>query len=237
MPDNDSSFEYSNLSDRPVGYFVRISSRVLAGVRQVQEQVVPFAEAWQQSNVAAIKETGPLWVVLGDSMSQGIGASAYDKGYVGQLHTMLNATGQHFRVLNLSVSGCRVSDVLNRQIPALELLQEQPALVTVLIGSNDMVSRKYRKHLANNYQEMLEQLPHGTILASPFGDFGLGRELNALIKREAAKHHFTLIDNDLGVGLGAWKGKLAADHFHPNDLGYKGLAELFYDGIQASLKQ
>ena len=29
----------------------------------------------------------------------------------------------------------------------------------------------------------------------------------------------------------SWKGKLSPDHFHPNDLGYSGMAEIMADAI------
>jgi hypothetical protein len=78
-------FDYSNLSPRPAGAFYRAAAGVLPGVRKVQAQIVPYALAWQHANLAALRATGPLWVALGDSMSQGIGASAYDRGRVGVL--------------------------------------------------------------------------------------------------------------------------------------------------------
>ncbi len=29
----------------------------------------------------------------------------------------------------------------------------------------------------------------------------------------------------------SWKGKLSPDHFHPNDRGYAGMAEIMAEGI------
>src|ERR1035441_9487088 len=63
-------FDYSNLSPRPAGAFYRAAAGVLPGVRKVQAQIVPYALAWQHANLAALRATGPLWVALGDSMSQ-----------------------------------------------------------------------------------------------------------------------------------------------------------------------
>ncbi len=44
------------------------------GFDRVHSQVEPFARAWQAANSDALLQDGPLWVALGDSMSQGIGA-------------------------------------------------------------------------------------------------------------------------------------------------------------------
>ena len=47
---------------------------------------------------AALAADGPLWVAVGDSMSQGIGASAPDRGWVGQL-------AEHLALLRSTVFG------------------------------------------------------------------------------------------------------------------------------------
>jgi lysophospholipase L1-like esterase len=227
-------FSYSNVSSRPPGWFLRLTATVVPGVRKVQAQIKPYAQAWNESNAAAWLETGPLWVALGDSMSQGIGASSYDRGWVGQLRVMLEQAGTRYRLLNLSVYGARVPDVLERQLPAMRRFGSEPDLVTVLIGSNDIVSKRYRTDLARNYRALLEQLPAGTVIASPFGDFGVGREINSIIVEEAARRGFRLLADQGETGLAGWKGKLADDHFHPNDLGYAGLAQAFFNSIRAA---
>ena len=131
----DTRFDYSNLSGRRPGPVLSAASLVLRGVRDVQAQVEPYARAWERHNHAAVQADGPLWVVLGDSMAQGIGASAFDRGWSGQLAERL----PDHRMVNLSVSGGRLSDLLERQIPTMESLG-QPDLVTVIVGSNDLVS-------------------------------------------------------------------------------------------------
>ena len=55
------------------------------GGRGGREQTQPYAAAWRHANEAALAADGPLWVAIGDSMTQGIGASAPERGWVGQL--------------------------------------------------------------------------------------------------------------------------------------------------------
>src|SRR3712207_5992021 len=87
------------------GKLVRL---LVPGVRQVHDQVPASGKAWEAANVAARKEEGPLWVVLGYSTAQGIGAPSYGQGYVGQLRAALDEhSSTHWRVLNLSKSGAR----------------------------------------------------------------------------------------------------------------------------------
>jgi lysophospholipase L1-like esterase len=211
-----------------------VAARLSPGVRKVQAEIDPYAAAWQEVNAAALRATGPLWVVLGDSMAQGIGASSYDLGWVGQLRVLLEEAGRRYRVVNLSVYGARVDDVLTRQLPAMRDLEAVPDLVTVLIGSNDIASRKHRKNLRSNYDTLLRRLPPGAVIASPFRNFGLGKELNVRIAAEAATRGFRIVNNRNDGGAASWRGKLSEDHFHPNDAGYAGLARTFLEAIQAS---
>ena len=233
MDDVQPRPEYENESRRPAGWFVRLSTRLSPGVRKVQAQIGPYARAWEEANAATLRAAGPLWVALGDSMSQGIGASRYDCGWVSQLQVLLDDAGSPYRVLNLSVYGARVEDVLTRQLPAMRDLDAEPGLVTVLVGSNDMVSRKHRRDLLGNYRKLLQELPSGSVIASPFGNFGLGKQINALVAEEAAGRGFRVLNNRDEASLASWRGKLAEDHFHPNDRGYAGLAEAFFETIQA----
>ena len=94
--------------------------------------------------------------MLGDSTAQGIGASGYDKGYVGQLRRILEErTGKTWRVLNLSKSGARAADVLATRLPRLEALGTLPDLVTVAIGSNDVVRRTPLEQVERELREIV----------------------------------------------------------------------------------
>jgi lysophospholipase L1-like esterase len=166
-------------------------------------------------------------------MTQAIGASRYDCGWVSQLQALLEQAGETYRVINLSAYGARVEDVLTRQLPAMRALDAEPDLVTVLIGSNDIVSRRSRSYLLSNYAELVAELPRGAVIASPFGNVGLGKQVNDLIAAEASGRGLRVLDNRQDSSFASWKGKLAEDHFHPNDRGYAGLAQAFLRALQA----
>jgi lysophospholipase L1-like esterase len=219
-------FDYSNLSGRPNGPVVKFASRLLRGVRSVQEQVEPYARQWEQHNREAVAATGPLWVVLGDSMAQGVGASAYDRGWVGQLAETLPA----YRLVNLSVYGGRLNDVLERQLPAMESLGVEPDLVTVIIGSNDLISKNLREAMPAALAEMLRSLPPGTIVGNQPGGRASVLEFNRLID-EAVSERDLVLAEFRDPRMRSWKGKLSPDHFHPNDLGYAGMAAIMAEAI------
>jgi lysophospholipase L1-like esterase len=203
----------------------------------VQQQVRPYALAWQQANRRALTRPGPLWVCLGDSLTQGIGASAFDRGWVGQVADRFSAAGQSLRVVNLSVSGARVQDVLQVQLPALRRLCEetgQPAVLSLLIGSNDLFRRRHRAGLTAGFEQLLRQLPAGTVVANLPNSNPTANALNRSIRRAVDERGLVLADMR-GPGTTSWRGKLAADHFHPNDRGYSSIAVVFGDAIAGYL--
>src|SRR5207237_10639015 len=75
---------------RPPSVLGRLARTFVPGVRLVQGQVARYAALWDDDNTAALSAGGPLWVALGDSTAQGIGAPTYDQGYVGQLRRRLD---------------------------------------------------------------------------------------------------------------------------------------------------
>jgi lysophospholipase L1-like esterase len=221
-------FEFSNLSGRPPGQFVALASRFSRGVRSVQEQTVPYADAWLRDNIAALQAEGPLWVALGDSMTVGIGASTHRRGWVGQLA----ARKPGWRVVNLGISGGRVRDVLDRQLPALEGLGAVPDLVTLLVGNNDLMNPRYRPTLPADHVELLERLPAGTVVGNQPGTYAAALAFNAQIDEAVATGTARLAELR-DPRTRHWKGKLAADHFHPNDRGYAGIADIFAEALRA----
>ncbi|MBD8607059.1 SGNH/GDSL hydrolase family protein [Aeromicrobium sp. CFBP 8757] len=223
---SETGFEYSNLSGRESGPFIRTASLLLPGVRAVQRQVEPYAHAWERHNRAAAASSGPLWVVMGDSMSQGVGASAYDRGWVGQLAGTL----PDHRLVNLSVYGGRVADVVERQIPAMRSLGVEPDLVTVVIGSNDLFSRRFRPLLPAALDEMLRELPVGSIVGSQPGGQSASVDFNRRVDEAAAAGRVRVAEFR-DPRMRSWRGRLSADHFHPNDAGYAGMAEIVGEAV------
>ncbi|MET0820350.1 MAG: SGNH/GDSL hydrolase family protein [Aeromicrobium sp.] len=221
-----AGFDYSNLSGRDSGPFVRTASLLLPGVRAVQRQVEPYARAWERHNRVALASTGPLWVVLGDSMAQGVGASAYDRGWAGQLAQELR---QH-RLVNLSVYGGRVGDVVERQIPAMRSIGVEPDLVTVVIGSNDLISRRLRPLLPQALDAMLSQLPSGSIVGTQPGGRPASVEFNRRLDETAAAGRIRIAEFR-DPRMRSWRGRLSPDHFHPNDAGYAGMAEIVGEAV------
>jgi len=144
-------------------------------------------------NHRILTEAGPLWVVLGDSTAQGLGAPSPEGGYVGQALAELRLrTGQRWRVLNLSTSGALIRDVLGGQLPRVPsgtvlLDLPLPAGMWGLLG-----------RLSQPYLARVNRVIHQ------------GAAARGLPVAEVSAHFRP-----------PWPGKFAADRFHPSQAGYR----------------
>lgn len=215
-------------------------SRLLPGVAAVQRQVEPYADYWHRANAEAIEEGRRRWIVFGDSMSLGIGASDPFEGWVGQAHRQLRQAGVDVDVINLSANGAGVADVLQQQVPAWQALPPRPLgsptdVVSVLVGSNDLFARRNRDRLASQFGQLVQVLPAGAIVGLLTQPSAAARAVNDLLQAEHTVRHLRLVDLRAD-GPSSWRGKLADDHFHPNDLGYRGIAAPFLAPLREALQ-
>lgn len=226
--------DYDNRTGRPPGRGLQVLGWFLPGVRSVQRHVSPYADAWVAHNRAVLTTSGTdtrRWYVLGDSMSQSVGATRWDRGWVHQLLERLHAGGRDVTPVNLSATGAVLADLHDRQVPLLEqLLADDPrgdeALVTVLAGSNDLFNSRHRPHLAERFAGLLDLLPHGSVVSTLPQPRAAARSANTHIWAAADAGRIRVVDM-VTAGPRTWVGKVAADRFHPNDRGYAALADAF----------
>jgi acyl-CoA thioesterase-1 len=224
----------------------RTSSRLAVqrwvdGVAYVDVQARTFADFWTRQNERALAADGPLWVVLGDSTAQGLGASSPMHGYVGQVLNALRRSGSPWRVLNLSRSGAQTRHVLDDQLPLLDGLK--PALVTCGIGNNDILAtppRRFRGHLS----QVIERLPASAVmmdLTVPDRFWRIGgvcspyvTAINQLINATATSRGLPVAEVSRHARP-PWRGMLAPDSFHPNNLGYRRHADALLAALPAGV--
>jgi len=183
---------------------------------------------------------GLLYVALGDSAAQGVGASRPDRGYVGLLAERLACTtGRPVQVVNLSRSGATVDDLLREQLPLPQDLR--PDLVTVAVGGNDMF-RADPDAFDACAARLITALPPQTVIADvPYFMHGHW-ERDALraagsLTRLASARGLAIVPLHEALrreGWAAMASEFAADWFHPNDRGYRVWADAFWVAIRAS---
>lgn len=208
------------------GLGVRALGLVSSGVRRVNAQVEPYTRWWDAQNQTAGNSAGPLWVVLGDSTSIGIGASAPDRGYVGVVAGQLRQMDPSWQVINLAMSGARVSDGLDRQLPILDQLP-RPTLVTLCLGSNDVFWDR-SDGLEDRLRQLVAGLPPKTHVAAVAGMSERARRANRVLRRAALDAGHEPLNPWNWPGSGH---RLADDRFHPNDLGYHYMAQAFAQSL------
>jgi acyl-CoA thioesterase I len=201
-------------------------------VIRLRASVTSTAKYWIDNNA---KTSGSyLYVALGDSAAQGIGASKPDKGYVGQIAQKLRDSGKDVRVMNLSVSGAKITDVINVQLPAIKALQ--PSLVTIEIGANDIADFDAAKFTAE-FETLAAALPDGSLVSNLPYFGGIVRaddkvtKANESIASIVASHNLVLVDLYKETKEHDSFRNYAADWFHPNNRGYQSWTTAFWKEI------
>ena len=194
------------------------------GIATINETIEPRAQFWDEWNKKAFEKKGPLWIALGDSVTQGIGSSTPETSYVFiVLERLIHRSGLPWRVLNLSMSGGRFADVTTHQLPALTATGLSADLVTSIIGSNDIMWRRNKAGIEKDARLMLDALPRGTFLSKVSRSQKNDRRglINAAFsesQKSGKVHLFNAWNWPTGTGM--W----AEDRFHPNDGAYKLIA-------------
>ena len=164
---------------------------------------------------------GSIVVALGDSITQGVGASEESSW------PALLARSSGWRVINAGVSGDDSAQALAR-LPAL-LREYKPALVIVSIGGNDFLraqsSSVTRANVAAVLRTVKESGSRAVLIGIPKPTVGaaLGVFSDHELYRELAKEY------DVPLLSGAWgdvmkQSRLMSDQIHPNAAGYAEFA-------------
>jgi lysophospholipase L1-like esterase len=172
-------------------------------------------------------------LVLGDSAAQGVGAPAYDRGWVGQVRERLVAADPRpWQVLNLSRSGARTRDVVEGQWPNAQALlgDRPPELVTAVVGGNDALGTRAPAWL-HDVDALLEVLPPDAVVATVArGVFERKtRRVNEHLRAQAAERGLRVAD--LWAHTGPPYRGLYADGFHPNEAGYGQWADAVCEAL------
>lgn len=226
---------------RVAGVVVLVLAAIVAwygyGALRIVWSVEPTAAYWERR---ATRDGELLYVALGDSAAQGIGADRPERGYVGLLADRITReTGRTVRVVNVSVSGAVVADVVAEQVGPLAALE--PDVVTVAIGGND-AGRTDPAAFRRSFSALCAALPPGTAVAD-VPDFGGGprrpaaAELARTAREVLAQHPrlrpVALERATLDMGWGDYAG----DFFHPGDSGYVRWADAFWAVVGPALRR
>jgi lysophospholipase L1-like esterase len=215
------------------GRLLRFLAPVVPGIRATRNQILDHAHYWRLHAEAALeddRDNTPLMVVLGDSLSQAVGASSIEHSWLHRLvlHESQQRKNRPARIVNLSRSGARIEDVLEVQLPALRAIERPIQLVTCTVGSNDFARGASYSRVERSMRSLMSRLPSESVLATlPAKGSIMAKRLNKTIRSDAAQTRLRVADVD--AHLPGWRGRSAGDRFHPNDLGYQSWFAAFAD--------
>jgi lysophospholipase L1-like esterase len=188
------------------------------------------------------------YVAIGASDTFGLGTDdPYTQNWASDLAVEL---GHRFRLVNLGIPGAVMHSALGLELPVA--LDAHPDLVTIWLGVNDIADNVRVSSYARDLDRLLSRLqagmPHVRIAIANIPDITLLPHFrsydpqvlhtrisnyNAVIAAKVKRHHIILVDlagyNNVIKNHPEY---ISRDGFHPNDLGYLQLAEVFYQALQ-----
>ncbi len=190
---------------------------------------------------------GPVlkYIAAGDSIGVGIGASSKQNTCPYKIAQFFTKTNK-VEYKNISVGGFTTRDVIDKQIS--QIISYQPNIVVICVGGNDAKNLVSARKVLQNYQTIIAKLEQGTkakIYLSNLPNFNGARTLPFLFIKLielrskslnpqllALETERTKIVNvhDFGWSSAPYNNRkitYAADHFHPNDLGYQNWTNSF----------
>jgi len=187
-----------------------------------------------------------VYSALGDSLSSGVGVETYEESFPYLLSKYLAGNDYQVTLKNRSVPGAKSEDLLVGLLNGA--ISDNPDVVTLFIGVNDVHGDVSKEEFANNYEQILKRLTTETkarvyainlpliganTLLLPPHNYLLDlrtKEFNEIIKNLASQYQVKYIDLYTTTrSLFKEPGDhYAADLFHPSALGYKIWTDLIY---------
>ena len=165
-------------------------------------------------------------LAFGDSLTNGNGARE-SESYPAVLASL---TGR--RVINAGVSG-EESDAGLRRLPAA-LEQYQPKLLILCHGGNDMIRKKDMKQMESNIRQMIKLAQDKNIPVILLGVPKPGLFLSSFeVYTKIAESTDVVFIEDLIPEVLGDKG-MKSDMAHPNNTGYRVMAENIYTVLKES---
>ena len=120
-------------------------------------QAARFPKYWRDKANEPIPQNAIRLVAVGDSIMQAIGAARPGDGIAGRIAGYLSAkTGRPVHVTNVSVGGATVRDIIDHQLPLVELSQ---ADLIVVASASDLERRVPLDVYGANLRTLLQALP------------------------------------------------------------------------------
>lgn len=228
----------------PLAHLLLLAFLLLAPA--IQQVAAPEAQIVPQRD-------GPfVYVALGDSSVEGVGASSPERTYPSLLHGWLRDLYPEASLANLGIGGATSADVLRDQAPAAIALE--PHLITLSVGPNDLTRGVPVELFEANVAAIFEALTRdtaATVVVNLLPEIALAPvipeaqkplvaaltiQFNQALERAARQYNVEVVDlYSRSQAEGLPPELLSADRYHPSDAGYAVWAEVIWTGIAARL--
>lgn len=233
-----------------LGFSALIGIEVLAATRR---QYLPTHPPLRIGGFFGPEGGAPLtFVVLGDSTAAGVGAGDAASSYPVLLAERLAGRGRRVRLVGLGVSGARVRDVLDSQLP--RALTAHPDLVLVGVGANDTTHLTRLGSVRRDMAAILDRLGRtgATVVVAGVPDMRVrafmeplrslcgwrGRRVADAMREVARARGVAVVDlaGETGPYFQSHPDRhYSSDGFHPGPAGYARWADAIYPVLESAL--
>lgn len=223
-------------------------------VLALRREYLPTTPVLGVGGVFGDRSGPPLkFVVMGDSTSAGVGVDDPDLAYPSLLASRIAAGGPRVEMVCLGVSGARVGDVREEQLP--EALKEEPDVVFVGIGANDVTHATSLDRVKEDMSAILEGLADtgAVVVVAGAPDMRAaafheplrsiagwrGRAVTEAIEEVAESHDVPVVPLAIKTGpfFARDPGRAYSDDlFHPGAAGYEAWADAIFPVLNDAIE-
>jgi acyl-CoA thioesterase-1 len=187
---------------------------------------------------------GVRLTIVGDSLARGWGASAPKYAFASLIYTDVRRASPKATMHNLGTPGATTDQIATTEVPHIRA--GDCSLVVIISGANDVQKLYTPHHFRVSYAELLQKirarLPHGALVVMGLPDVSLSPRIPWILKPAES---WLSRDADTSIGAAAQeygaafvplytlshkeayreKSLLSGDGLHPNDAGYRIMAD------------
>ena len=178
--------------------------------------VAAYLTYGSQTKITNYPSSGTDILAFGDSLVLGVG-SVRGGGFVKMLSEDLNIS-----IINLGVSGDTTKSALSR---LGQISKYKPKVVILLLGGNDFLNSVPEEDIFNNLDRIIETIHQtgGIVLLVGLEDKTSGKKYGEFFEKLVEKRGTAYVPDILGGIFG--RPELMFDNLHPNDKGYRLMAD------------